>query len=368
MSDPAAVSAAATIRTDVQAMSVYPVASAAGFVKLDAMENPYTLPDAMRQELGERLALAALNRYPAPDCANLEAALRSAADAADKAIPADALVVFGNGSDELIALIVQACCAPGDVVLAPEPTFVMYGISARLCHARFIGVPLRAADFALDVPAMLEAIRTHRPKVTFLAYPNNPTGNAFDQQAVLDIIAAAAPGLVVIDEAYEAFASQSFMCEVGRWPNMIVLRTLSKLGLAGIRLGYAAGPRAWLAQVDKVRPPYNVNILTRITAQYVLEHAFVLDRQTAALCAQRDVLAAALASTPGVDVFASNANFLLFRCPGAPVVFDALKAQKILVKNVGGLHPLLSDCLRVTVSTPEENQLFLCALQKVLAL
>lgn len=352
-----------TVRADVQATQAYVVANAQGMLKLDAMENPHELPLALREELAERLKNAALNRYPEPQMPALESALRQAFD-----MPDEAAVLFGNGSDELIDIVIRTCCMPGDVVMSPVPTFVMYAVSSQWAHARFVGVDFNA-DLSLNLPAMLQAIAEHKPKVVFLAYPNNPTGVAMSK-ADIEAVVKASPGLVVVDEAYEAFADESFMPDVLKYPNVLVLRTLSKLGLAGIRLGYAVASKAWIAQIDKVRPPYNVNILTRIAAEFALRHHGVLADQAARLCSNRTSLSKALESLAkshaGMEVFDSHANFLLFRVPEAHRVFELLKNEGILIKYVGKMHPLLKDCLRVTVSTEAENQTFLTALEVAL--
>lgn len=350
-----------TIRADVQATQAYVVAPSAGMLKLDAMENPQGMPAALLDELAQQLKAAELNRYPAPKALELEAALRACT-----AIPKAAQVLFGNGSDELIDLIIRACCMPGDVVLSPVPTFVMYAVYSQWSHSRFVGVDLNA-DFTLNMPAMLKSIATNKPKVVFLAYPNNPTGVALREAEIVQIIEAT-PGLVVVDEAYEAFADASFMARVLEFPNVLVLRTFSKLGLAGARLGYAVASPAWVEQIDKVRPPYNVNVLTRIAVQFALEHFEAFQAQAQLLREQRGVLAEALknlkTSNGSVEVFDSCANFVLFRTPNAFEVFDALKNRGILVKYVGKAHPLLHNCLRVTVSTEQENQQFLVAVQQ----
>lgn len=342
------------IRADVRALSAYHVQDAAGFVKLDAMENPYTLPPELQSELGERLARVALNRYPVPSYTELKTAIR-----AKLGVPAGFDVVLGNGSDELISIVSVACAKPGAKVLAPVPGFVMYAMSAQFAGLDFIGVPLKA-DFTLDLPAMLAAIKTHKPAITYLAYPNNPTGNLFDADAMVKILhAVGESGVVIVDEAYQPFAGTSFMSRLAEFPNLLVMRTVSKLGLAGIRLGYMAAASDLLAEFDKVRPPYNINVLTQATAEFVLEHSDVLDAQAAAICAERSRLAAALAALPAVEVFTSAANFILIRIAAAglsgSVVFERLLAHKVLVKNVGKMHPLLDNCLRITVSTPAEN-------------
>ncbi|MCD0505046.1 histidinol-phosphate transaminase, partial [Bordetella petrii] len=345
------------------ALTAYPVPPAGDGIKLDAMECPYALPDAVRDDVARALGETALNRYPPGDTGALAADVRQAFG-----IPAQAGLLFGNGSDELIHLIVQACCMPGDTVLAPWPSFVYFDMAARFDHARFVGVPL-TPDLELDLPAMLQAISLHRPKVVFLALPNNPTGGLWPDAAVQAIVAAA-PGLVVLDEAYQPFAGHTWMPRLGTLPNAVVLRTVSKIGLAGLRFGYLAGHPGWIAQFDKVRPPYNLNVLTQAALRAVLRHKPVLDEQAAALRAGRDTLAAALAALPGVRVFPSAGNFVLARFSGKPdgnAVHLALKTRKILVKNFSGAHPLLADCLRISVGTPAENQALLSALQDILS-
>ncbi|HXF46294.1 MAG TPA: histidinol-phosphate transaminase [Burkholderiaceae bacterium] len=344
------------IRDDVRALAAYHVADATGLVKLDAMENPYALPPELAQALGRRLSQVAINRYPPADPAPLKAKLARAFG-----VPAGMRVMLGNGSDELIHLIIQACARPGATVLSPWPSFVMYELSARFDGCRFVGVPL-AADFSLDRAALLAAIDAHRPAVVFVSYPNNPTGNLFDR-AALEAVLAAAPGLVVLDEAYSPFAGDSWMSQLGKWPNLLVLRTLSKLGLAGLRLGYLCGAAAWIAEFEKVRPPYNVNALTLAAVDFLLDHLQVFERQAEAIRAERARLLAALRATPGVTAFDSAANFILFRVADPAAAFAALRARGILIKNVAPMHALLSGCLRVTVGTPQENDAFIAALR-----
>lgn len=347
-------------RPDVLAMQAYHVADASGYIKLDAMENPYHLPPALRQELGQHLAEVALNRYPDPHGDGLKDLLKAAF-----AIPDAADVVLGNGSDEIITLITQAVASDDTVVLALEPSFVMYRLNAQFSRVRYVGVPLQA-DFSLDLPATLAAIREHRPAVVFLSYPNNPTGPRFareEVQAVLD----AAPGLVVVDEAYQAFADDSFMDLAGSQPHLIVMRTLSKLGLAGLRLGYAAGHPEVIAQLDKVRPPYNINVLSQAAAKFALRHLDVFAAQAAELRSERSRIAASLATLPQVTVYPSEANFLTIRVPDALALFAQLKAEGILIKNLHGYHPLLDNCLRLTVGSPDENSALLAAIHAYFA-
>jgi histidinol-phosphate aminotransferase len=358
------------IRPDVAALSAYHVPDASGMLKLEAMENPYPLPPALRAELGQHLAEVALNRYPVPSYRTLKDKI-----CARFGVPAGFDVVLGNGSDELIAMLSIACArvgaggrnnSPGNSpskVLAPVPAFVMYAMSARFAGMEFVGVPLQA-DLTLDLAAMLAAIDLHRPAIVYLAYPNNPTGTLFDAADMSAIIRAVGDsGIVVVDEAYQPFAQTSFMPRLAEFDNLVVMRTVSKLGLAGIRLGYMSAHPALLNEFDKVRPPYNINVLTQAAAEFMLDHIGVLDAQAADLRAQRGVLADALARLPGVEVFPSKANFLLIRVPDAEEIYKKLLSRKILVKNVGKMHTLLANCLRVTVSTAQENELFLDALK-----
>lgn len=347
-----------TIRDVVRNDESYVVQESSGCIKLDAMENPYLLPLHMRAELGRRLADAALNRYPVPSYANLKHKLR-----ARMGVPRGYDVILGNGSDELISMIAMAITGGQrrPVIMAPVPAFVMFERTAMLAGCEFVGVPL-GADFALDKDAMLAAIARHKPAAVFIAYPNNPTGNLFDEADIIEIVEALGEhGIAVIDEAYGPFARATFMDRLPQFENMIVMRTVSKMGLAGIRLGYMTAAPALLAQFEKVRPPYNVNILTQLAAEFALDHIDILNEQASLIVAARADLALALAQLPGVTVYPSSANFLLLRVPDAAATCEKLRADKVLVRNVSKMHEMLANCIRVTVSTPEENAAFLDA-------
>ncbi|MEY4978361.1 MAG: Histidinol-phosphate aminotransferase 2 [Pseudomonadota bacterium] len=350
------------IRQDIQSMHAYAIQDATGMVKLDAMENPFALPPALQAALGERLGAVAINRYPGARIDDLKQALARYVD-----LPEGCGLMLGNGSDELISLLALACDMPGASILAPVPGFVMYAMSAQLQGLAFHGVPL-TADFELDEPAMLAALRTHQPAITYLAYPNNPTANLWDAGTIRRLIAEAASfgGLVVMDEAYQPFSSRSWLDEMRRDPvahaNVLLMRTLSKFGLAGVRLGYLLGAQALVDEVDKLRPPYNVSVLNAECALFALEHDEVFAQQAAQICEQRARLLAALAQMPGVTAFPSEANMVLVRVPDATACFDRLKSQGILVKNVSKMHSLLANCLRLTVGTPTENAQLIAAL------
>jgi len=365
-------SALARIRPDVRAMHAYAVQPSTGLLKMDAMENPFRLPAHLQAALGQRLGALALNRYPGDRIADLKAALARYAG-----LPEGCGIVLGNGSDELITLLALACAQPVNqegrgqraTMLAPMPGFVMYPLSAQLQGLDFVGVPL-TPDFELDEPAMLAAIAEHKPAITYIAYPNNPTATLWDEGAVQRIIDAvgAQGGIVVMDEAYQPFASRSFIdrmrAEPARNAHVLLMRTLSKFGLAGVRLGYLIGPAALAAEIDKVRPPYNVSVLNCEAALFALEHADVFAAQAAELRAERATLVAALRGIPGIEkCWDSEANMVLVRVADSARVYEGMKNRKVLVKNVSTMHPMLANCLRLTVGNAQDNAQMLAALQ-----
>ena len=359
------------IRPDVQAMHAYVVQHSAGMVKLDAMENPFTLPPELQAQLGARLGAVDINRYPGARVDDLKHALARYVD-----LPTGWALMLGNGSDELISLLSMACAMPNAKVLAPEPGFVMYGMSAQLQGLQYIGVPLKA-DFELDEAAMAAAIAKFEPALVYIAYPNNPTANLWDADTIRRLITqvSAYGGWVVMDEAYQPFSSRSWLDEIRRDPaanaHVLLMRTLSKFGLAGIRLGYMVGPTAVVHEVDKLRPPYNVSVLNAECALFALEHTEVFAQQAATIRAEREKLFKALQQLPGVTPYASEANMMVLRFTGdadaAHRAFEVLKAHKVLVKNVSKMHPLLANCLRLTVGTPDENKQLLAALTSALS-
>jgi histidinol-phosphate aminotransferase len=347
----------ALVRPEILALKAYHIAEAQGMVKLDAMENPYALPEPLRRELAEALARVELNRYPEPTGRKVRELL-----AHKMGVPAGMELLLGNGSDDLIQMISFALARPGAVMMYPGPTFVMYAMNATLSGMKAVQVPLRE-DFGFDRDAFLAALERERPALVYIAYPNNPTGALYAEEDVIAVLRAA-PGLVVLDEAYHVFARKTFMPRLAEFPNLVVLRTVSKLGLAGIRLGYLAGRPEWIEQFNKVRQAYNVNVLTQAAALFVLQRLEVLEAQAQAILEERARLGAALAALPGVTVYPSAANFFLVRVPEADRSFEALRRQGVLVRNLNS--PALRNCLRVTVGTPEENRILLNALREAL--
>jgi len=351
------------IKPELLAASAYHVPDAGGLIKLDAMENPYLLPVELRETIMEVISGAEINRYPDPDASDLKQSLRGVMD-----IPEGMEIMLGNGSDELIQIIALAVAHSGKTILAPEPGFVMYKIIADTVGAKYVGVDLNRDDFSLDGEAMLSAIEKYQPAIVFLAYPNNPTGNLFDEETINQIIYAA-PGLVILDEAYSAFSEKSFMQRLGEFDNFLVMRTLSKSGLAGLRLGILVGPVLWLEQLDKLRLPYNINTLSQKLAELILSRYEILEQQAEIICTNRSKLFEQLQEIDGIHPWQSSANFILFKSmdKSADVVSAALLEQGILIKNVSASFPVLKDCLRVTVGTEAENKAFISALKMALS-
>lgn len=347
------------IRPEILALKAYPVGNASGMIKLDAMENPFHWPEEMVSEWQERLAQCALNRYPHPTAPEVTAGLREV-----MAVPAQYDILLGNGSDEIIQLLAMAVAKPGATILAPEPGFVMYKMIATFVGVDYVGVPLNE-DFSLNRDAMLAAINASDPALIFLAQPNNPTGNLWAEDDLVAIIEAS-KGLVVLDEAYLPFSSRNHLSWLDRFENVVVMRTLSKVGLAGLRLGMLFGAPSLLGQIDKIRMPYNINVLTQASAAFALEYYEVLSQQCDILKSEREIMQNKLPGF-GFSVFESEANFVLARVNNgdARTVFKELKKLKILIKCLDGGHPLLTQCLRFTVGSQEENKALYAALTKI---
>lgn len=353
------------IRPDIQALQAYHVADASGLIKLDAMENPYSLSGDLRRELQARLGKAEINRYPDPGAVALREKLRQVMQ-----VPADKSIVLGNGSDELIQMLAMAIASnvAGEDGVKPsllsfEPGFVMYRMIAQFAGVNYVGVPLNK-EFSPDMDATRKAIEKHQPAVVFIAYPNNPSANCYRREHIEEIIQRS-PGLVVLDEAYQPFAQASFMPDLARYDNLLVMRTVSKMGLAGLRLGLLCGHPAIIEQIDKIRLPYNINALTQVAAEFVLDNADELDKQAALIREQREDLLRKMQAMKAIKTFPSDANFILFRVlsKNADEVFESIKQQGVLIKNMKASDGLLKNCLRVTVGTVEENAAFTSALK-----
>ncbi len=355
------------IRPVIKSISAYQVADASGLIKLDAMENPYQLSEGLKAELQIKLSEAQLNRYPDPSASSLRKKLMQVMQ-----VPEDKSIVLGNGSDELIQMLAMAVADHDDTkdvcLMSFEPGFVMYKMIADFVGIRYAGVPLNQ-DFTLDMERTRQAIKQHQPAIIFIAYPNNPSANCYDEKDIEEIISSS-PGMVVLDEAYYPFAQTSFMQRLTEYDNLLVMRTVSKMGLAGIRLGLLCGQPEIINEIDKIRLPYNINVLTQISAEFILDNVDELNQQAKKIRDERERLLDAMNAIPELKVFPSQANFILFRVlnsdenRSANDVFDSIKQSGVLIKNMKADTGLLKNCLRVTVGTPEENKVFVAALLK----
>ena len=366
MSDPLA----ALVNPGIRAMAAYHVPRPAGIVaKLDANELPFALPPEFARPLGEELAKVALERYPLSDGGALRGLL-----AREVGVPAEQ-VVLGNGSDELIALLVAAYSAPRPgaahpTILYPWPSFVVYKIASVAHGAEPVEVPLRE-DFTLDLAAVEHAIATRRPNVCFFALPNNPTGTLWPTEEIAALAARHPDVIVVSDEAYLAYGGRSLAPRLGQLPNLVVMRTLSKIGMAALRVGWIAASPAIATEVEKVRPPYNVGSLNQRAAEWLLGHARAwLDARAHEVVLERTRLVTALRALPGLRVFDTEANLVMVRV-GAPldgkasIVWQQLASRGVLVRNFDRPGPM-AGCLRITVGTPAENDHLLAALRAIL--
>jgi histidinol-phosphate aminotransferase len=325
--------------------------------KLDANELPYALPAELRAELGHELAQVALERYPDPAARRLRAVVARRLGVAGEQL------VFGNGSDELIAMLYSAFAAPRGsrpaAVLYPGPSFVYYKLSAIARGVEPIEVPL-TDTFELDEAAVIRGIEEHRPSVVFLALPNNPTGTLWRVGFAAELAARHRDVAIVSDEAYHAYSGATNLPVLADHPNLIVMRTLSKLGMAGLRVGFTISSPAVAALLEKLRPPYNLSALDQRAAEFLLERASEWCAARAAdVVAERGRLAAALAAR-GFEVFASEANLVLIRTTGAAALWQRLADAGVTVRLFDAGR--LAGCLRITVGTPADNAALLAAL------
>lgn len=339
-------------RPDLAALEPYrSSATRDGRIFLHANESPYPLPAEVAREIAAQAAALELNRYPDPEARALVDALATYVGVERER------VLVGDGSNEVL---LQACLAYGGrgrTALLFEPSYVMHQRQARMAGTQ-VEVALRTEAFAIDVPAAVEAIERVRPDVVFVCSPNNPTGTVtpLDDVAAL---AAAAPGLVILDEAYAEFTGESFVPRLDAHPNVIIVRTLSKaFRLAAVRLGYALAHPGLLDELRRVRLPYGQSAYTQLAAEIVVRNrAAVLDA-VPAIVAERERVAGALAQLPGVTVFPSGANFVFFRHPDPAGLLGALSRDGIVIRDFSST-PGCPGCLRVTIGASEENDAFL---------
>jgi len=345
------------VRSELLALKPYHVPVYPGVVKLDANENNYDFPEEVLEEILGSVGGQTFGRYPDPSAQQLREHL-----ARYTGVDRNRITV-GNGSDELILNLMLAFAAGGKVVIA-TPTFAMYGIHAVIAGAEPVFLP-RKADFGVDPDAVAEAAARPGVKMVVLCSPNNPTGNTIPLEATKKILAGTGT-VVVLDEAYYEFCGETAVPLLAKYPQLVILRTFSKaFGLAGLRLGYMlAGPEV-TGMIQRIKQPFNVNAFTQQAAIRVLERQPLFERRVRRICASRDELFAAMSHLPGLTVYPSRANFLLFRTGmRAQRVFGGLLQRGVLVRLLDG--PDLPGCLRVSVGRPGENLLFCNQLADVL--
>jgi histidinol-phosphate aminotransferase len=319
--------------------------------KMDANELPYGLPADLREHIGRELAKVPLERYPDPKAGKLRVALMATMPLLGHEL------VFGNGSDELIQMLVNAFAGP---ILFPTPTFVYYKLAAVARGVPCVEVPLRA-DFTLDEGAVIAAIERERPTVVFLALPNNPTGTLWRIELARELAERYRDTVIVSDEAYVAYSGASNLGALAAHPNLVIMRTLSKIGMAGLRVGFTISSPAIARVLEKVRPPYNVSALDQLAAALLISMAGDwCEQRAAAVVVEREKLAAAL-QAKGVEVFPSAANLVLVRVGDARATWQKLADAGISVRAFGDSGPL-ANCIRITVGTPAENAALLEAL------
>ena len=344
------------ISKNVRSISPYSVPRVECSVKLDGNESPYDLEAEEKLLLSERLAELPVNRYPDPEALGVRSTLSRVVG-----FPTDG-ILLGNGSDEIIQMIVEVFGGKSGRVLVPSPTFSMYRITSLILGKQVTEVALDE-NFDIDLEPTLEMIRAEDPDIVFLATPNNPTGNSFSEEKVLEILETSA-GAVVLDEAYCDFSKKSYIPHIEKYENLLVLRTMSKIGFAGARLGMLFARPQIVSEVNKARLPYNINSLSQVAMSFALENPEITERKIDLILSERERLRDALERIDAIQVYPTDANFFLVRVPDADFLFSELVKNDILVRRFEG-EGRLGDCLRITVGTSDENDRLIEALVSI---
>jgi histidinol-phosphate aminotransferase len=345
------------VRANIKGLKAYQVENLDEGTKLHANENPYPPSPELLEKIFQRLDKLELNRYPDPDCRNLKKAIAHRTGALTEQI------IIGNGSDELIQYLMQVLCDEGETIAFPDPTFAMYGITAQCLGLKPVSFPLND-NWDFEAQPALDVLAQQKAKIVFISYPNNPTGNCFSEQAIQQIIEQF-EGIVVLDEAYQDFSGKTFLNQMEKHNNLVVLRSLSKIGLAGLRVGYGIFPTLLAEQVNKVRLPYNSNSISQWVAAELLNDFTSVQNQIHSILDERDRLMDELSKLRSITAYPSNSNFILFKDSNdGKQIFNKLKENGTLLRNLGS-HPRLKNCLRVTIGTKQENDQFLNQLRKV---
>ena len=342
------------LRSDIKNIDAYHVPVSKDMIKLDAMESPFGVPEDLKVEFLKCIEQSEVNRYPEADPSLLKDTLRSLMD-----IPEEFGILLGNGSDELIQLLALAC-SKDDLIMSFEPSFVMYELVSKYVNLEYFGVQLDS-NFDINLSDALSIIEREKPKIIFIAYPNNPTGNCFDYDAIIEIIKST-NSMVILDEAYYAYSDKSFLSEISNFPNLLVLRTISKIGFAGLRLGLLIGDQETIAQLNKLRLPYNINALTQTSANFLLQDKQRIINNAQIIIEERRRLAHELSLFSKFKVYPSQTNFILVHSEDAHSLHTALKENGILIKGFPK-GSKLSDFIRISVSEPVENNILIDAIR-----
>ena len=342
------------LRSDIKNIDAYHVPVSKDMIKLDAMESPFGVPEDLKVEFLKCIEQSEVNRYPEADPSPLKDTLRSLMD-----IPDEFGILLGNGSDELIQLLALAC-SKDDLIMSFEPSFVMYELVSKYVNLEYFGVQLDS-NFDINLSDALLIIEREKPKIIFIAYPNNPTGNCFDYDAIIEIIKST-NSMVILDEAYYAYSDKSFLSEISNFPNLLVLRTISKIGFAGLRLGLLIGDQETIAQLNKLRLPYNINALTQLSANFLLQDKQRIINNAQIIIEERRRLAHELSLFSKFKVYPSQTNFILVHSEDAHSLHTALKENGILIKGFPK-GSKLSDFIRISVSEPVENNMLIDAIR-----
>ena len=342
----------------IKSLKAYHVETVENGIKLHANENPYPPSPELLKKILTRFEKLNLNRYPDPDCKKLKEAISTRIG-----VPTNQLVI-GNGSDELIQNLMQVFCNEGDTIAIPDPTFAMYTITAK-------GMGLKVQTFPLNdnwdfkaIP-LIEKLNASHARIVFISYPNNPTGNCFSRTEIQNLVENF-EGIVVLDEAYYDFSGQSFLSEMKDQNNLVILRSLSKIGLAGLRVGYGIFPCTLVDEINKVRLPYNSNSISQIGATELMNNFETVQKQINSIKEERTRLLDELAKIKSITAFPSDANFILFKAShDGESIYRNLIKNGVLVRNLGA-HPRLKNCMRVTIGTKAENDQFLNRLTKAI--
>lgn len=342
------------LRSDIKNIDAYHVPVSKDMIKLDAMESPFGVPEDLKVEFLKCIEQSEVNRYPEADPSPLKDTLRSLMD-----IPDEFGILLGNGSDELIQLLALAC-SKDDLIMSFEPSFVMYELVSKYVNLEYFGVQLDS-NFDINLNDALLIIEREKPKIIFIAYPNNPTGNCFDYDAIIEIIKST-NSMVILDEAYYAYSDKSFLSEISNFPNLLVLRTISKIGFAGLRLGLLIGDQETIAQLNKLRLPYNINALTQTSANFLLQDKQRIINNAQIIIEERRRLAHELSLFSKFKVYPSQTNFILVHSEDVHSLHTALKENGILIKGFPK-GSKLSDFIRISVSEPVENNILIDAIR-----